>query len=1394
MKKLLFTFLLILTNVQVLPFGYWEKVNLPSPYSTNYWLDIYFHPDNPQYGWACGFNGMVVRTTDGGTTWLGSNVQGAYHLEHIQFPTLQIGYTSGVEGIFKTVNGGITWYDITPDQLQSYWGCYFLNADTGWVVGGGCADDVQRFYRTTNGGASWTLFLANEPNSGMTDLIVYPDGTGYAASSGVIWETTDMGTTWQVHSRTGSNVWHEEITRLGNSFLLPAAGTTCSGSGNIGGILFSTNDGASWNRTIVRAPLFGTFLTSGTTGWACGYDHQVYYTSNGGLTWAEYNCGIEDGNLDDIWFITPTNGWVVGEGIYKLSPATAKANPTNISFGNVCIGNFPLDTVWVKNLSFYSSVAQFYISGINASDFEIISPSSTEETLGSCENLPIIIRFKPSSIGTKYAQINIQLNGKNMIVPLEGNAVESILQADKYEVVLNPIACGFPTLATFYWTSTAIDTIDRIQQISGSASIQVATSLPIRLSQNPVATNFSINPPDTGWYNATFEVRTKLCDNVKIVTVRAYAVSPIIDAPLEVVQSIDCATSTLFRIPISNKGNSGLIISSINFTAVNPSFSVMGLASRQTIPATIPVGQTDTLLVAYDGNLGGGTTVRLEILNNDGTRKFGQKSPYYIDLQAKYNSPLISPDIIVIDLDTVCVSSSLQKSISLNNLGNLTAILEGISLESENITLSSGTLEIAPLQQKNYVLNATIKSKGRFSDTIMVKYEPCEKAIKFIVQGFAAETQFEVSPNAINLASLVGTQVESNFAIKSLSNIPEKIIRVQILPSNLPIDIEITPSLPFIINENEEFVLPIKIRADIEGKWDFTICLSSDGVCQTDICIPVEFLSFYNLISADPDTLDFGLTTCTPKEERLQIYLKNEAPIIDTIATISLATNDTPFYIIFPPSLPFLLAPSQTLRLNIGFFPANEGLFENVLIITTKGTNPQTIEIPIIAEFRKSILTTNRAFIDYGKVEECFSNIFDTLLIRNYGLLDDTIIVSAPTSSFVKLLSPNEIPILSNSTASIPIELDISAMPDVGFYSASITIRSKACNTSFDINIVCRKIEPKLSVVPSVLDFNTVWMGESKTLSFEAANISDEPLHYRIIGTIPDNDEFNFDRAIYNLEPNQRISNNVTFTAKSVGNKSASLLIEKITNCVDTLNVDLIASVPPEEYFPVLIIDDYTAKPGDTLNILVRLDTALPKLRPEKVKFAISMSRFLFEPLEITATYDIRQKLSFDNRYNVINFEANASQEIFQKPGTLFEIKGIALLATPTETPIKFENVTIIAERQAKAITKDGSLSIAGYCSARNFITIRYLSHIKNISMNVARNSIVLDYEHFGEQTAEILVISAIGEKVAENRFTLKNGRNQYSLDISKLTSGAYFVVLQTGINEVIYKKIVVVR
>jgi len=309
----------------------WRKqTNIPFPYNNGYYLDVYFLPSNPQYGWISGFNGFVLRTTDGGTTWNGTEIFHNPMLESIHFVTPLIGYTSGGNGIYKSTDGGATWRDITPNSNAfTMWGCFFANQNVGLVVAGGCSNDGQTFLRTTDGGNTWSEFRTNIPNSGMTDIMLYSqDGLGYGSSSGLIWRTTDGGRTWSVFSQTGPNYWQEEITNIKNSFLVPISGEDCTGQRDDKGELrFSIDGGKSWRSYQTYHSMFGSFLINETSGWGVGDGASVNYTSDAGVTWQNRNCGIDpSANLDDVWFITDSIGWAVGQGIYK----TNFSNPPSV--------------------------------------------------------------------------------------------------------------------------------------------------------------------------------------------------------------------------------------------------------------------------------------------------------------------------------------------------------------------------------------------------------------------------------------------------------------------------------------------------------------------------------------------------------------------------------------------------------------------------------------------------------------------------------------------------------------------------------------------------------------------------------------------------------------------------------------------------------------------------------------------------------------------------------------------------------------------------------------------------------------------------------------------------------------------------------------------------------
>ncbi len=327
----------------------WQKLTLPGAYAKNYFLGIYFLPSNPKIGWVCGYDGAVLRTLDGGNTWTGMTIQNAPQLESIIFLNDKVGYCSGTSqfisgngGIYRSVDGGASWTEITPIiqvngvvQRANVWGCNFIDENVGLVVGGGCGSELQMFFRTEDGGSSWSLYTDAQPSTGLSHVKMFSaNGTCYASSSGRIWRSDDGGKKWRVVSTTGPAYWQENLKIFNKSICVATAGTSCYGGLEpVGDMRFSSDMGATWKVRPNQAAMFGTFLVNDSTAWAVGYssgnDRSVLRTSDYGDTWTAYRCGIEPGsNFDDLYFVNDTLGYIVGDGIYRTVPPLPVPNVT----------------------------------------------------------------------------------------------------------------------------------------------------------------------------------------------------------------------------------------------------------------------------------------------------------------------------------------------------------------------------------------------------------------------------------------------------------------------------------------------------------------------------------------------------------------------------------------------------------------------------------------------------------------------------------------------------------------------------------------------------------------------------------------------------------------------------------------------------------------------------------------------------------------------------------------------------------------------------------------------------------------------------------------------------------------------------------------------------------
>ena len=111
MKRIYIQLLLVLLLATAAHAQGWKWLN-PKPEGNNL-ASVFFLDENT--GYAVGDYGIIIKTSDGGTTWVQQNSCSDAMLTSVCFPDSFTGYCSGyilsdtMSEILKTIDGGETW-------------------------------------------------------------------------------------------------------------------------------------------------------------------------------------------------------------------------------------------------------------------------------------------------------------------------------------------------------------------------------------------------------------------------------------------------------------------------------------------------------------------------------------------------------------------------------------------------------------------------------------------------------------------------------------------------------------------------------------------------------------------------------------------------------------------------------------------------------------------------------------------------------------------------------------------------------------------------------------------------------------------------------------------------------------------------------------------------------------------------------------------------------------------------------------------------------------------------------------------------------------------------------------------------------------------------------------
>jgi photosystem II stability/assembly factor-like uncharacterized protein len=274
--------------------------------------------------WIGGWDGLMLRTFDGGRHWGRMGRGSAKGYGCLAFGSAANGWAGGDgERIWGTSDGGASW------SLQyggSGWGqmqsAAAVDAQHAWMCGGAYMHGT--IVATSDGGQTWF----EQYTSGIYDIVdidfVSP-AVGWAVgrhgdeglTDSVVLHTEDGGATWNVQRRWYSVTMGKGIYLNGVDFADASTGWVCAR-----GAVFVTHDGgAHWTRKYSGKAELGDIAAVGasrvwiTEGAGYGFSKRgrVLHSANGGRTWS-WQLTANRRELNDIEFLDARHGWAVGRG------------------------------------------------------------------------------------------------------------------------------------------------------------------------------------------------------------------------------------------------------------------------------------------------------------------------------------------------------------------------------------------------------------------------------------------------------------------------------------------------------------------------------------------------------------------------------------------------------------------------------------------------------------------------------------------------------------------------------------------------------------------------------------------------------------------------------------------------------------------------------------------------------------------------------------------------------------------------------------------------------------------------------------------------------------------------------------------------------------------------
>lgn len=306
------------------------------------------HSYNGQVVIATGYDGLILRSTDGGESFVQvtSGVGSGIDLWGVQMLNDTLGWVCGLnQTLLKTTDAGLTWHPVNTGLNQHYWALDFLNEQMGMISCGG-----GKILKSTDGGNTWTEHQAGDGSALYAIDIIDTLHIASAGANGKNVYTSDGGIIWIQNNR----LQHDELNSI--KFIDTDTGYTIGiFTGESWGIRKTTNRGVTWfTPPIANLSEWELELLPGGIGYSVGSNLSINKTTSGYDNWEGL---FLNANFVDVYFTNELTGYAA-DGRYTGGPLYKTTDGGLNWFG---LPNFPSQvfTSSLRCVTFTDSVTGF---------------------------------------------------------------------------------------------------------------------------------------------------------------------------------------------------------------------------------------------------------------------------------------------------------------------------------------------------------------------------------------------------------------------------------------------------------------------------------------------------------------------------------------------------------------------------------------------------------------------------------------------------------------------------------------------------------------------------------------------------------------------------------------------------------------------------------------------------------------------------------------------------------------------------------------------------------------------------------------------------------------------------------------------------------------------------